>query len=234
MRFWLSKPATVVAETPAGPVEARRVARRLEHIDVAAEAGGRVPGAHHGDGLERAPLRVLDAPPIVRVGSGSFTDTGDARDRRHHRRAAVVANRATVTWPDGATAPGPHYNDVRVTDVARVAARAAAIARFSGQATNCPALPPLAVNAANQQHRDSRSSRQTPELRLFSRSELHPGNGNAIAVTVTVKSQNALTTFPFFSDCLPTTLTSNRPPRSCCNDRQDLATHCGRRAARRP
>ena len=57
VRFWLSKPATVVAVTAAGPTKRLAAARRLAHAHVAAEARRRLPGSHHGDGLERAHVR---------------------------------------------------------------------------------------------------------------------------------------------------------------------------------
>ena len=49
----------------------------------------------------------FDAPPIVRVGSGSFAPVTPATDDTTGAPALVVANRATVAWPDGATAPDP-------------------------------------------------------------------------------------------------------------------------------
>src|SRR4029077_11606290 len=91
-------------------------------------------------------------------------------------------------------------NYIRVTDVARVAARAAAGARFGGQANPCTA----AVTAANQAASGLTFTQPV--------SCTYPnGNqpGQPVTVSVTIQSQNALTTIPFLSVALPATLTSN-------------------------
>ena len=50
---------------------------------------------------------AVDAPPIVRVGAGAFTPVKPSTDDDSGTAPLVVANRASLTWPDGATAPDP-------------------------------------------------------------------------------------------------------------------------------
>src|SRR5262249_11538408 len=49
----------------------------------------------------------IDAPPIVRVGSGPFTPVTPSSDDDAGTPPFVVANRTALTWPDAATAPDP-------------------------------------------------------------------------------------------------------------------------------
>ena len=106
VRFWLSKPATVVAETPAGP--SKRLSL-LEGWHTLAWSPKR-PGVY--------PVRVtatdwngnraqIDTLPIVRVGSGAFAKVTPATAGDQGPPPFVVANRTALTWPDGATAPDP-------------------------------------------------------------------------------------------------------------------------------
>ena len=90
-------------------------------------------------------------------------------------------------------------NYLRVTDIARVGARAASIARFSGQPNPCKAAVTAATAAAGGLAFTSPVSCTYPN-----------GNqpGQPVIVTVTIDSQNALTTLPFLSVALPKTLTS--------------------------
>ncbi len=106
VRFWLSKPATVVAETAAGP------SKRLALLDGwhTLTWNPTHPGvysvritARDWDG-NRA---QLDAPPLVRVGSGPFAAVTPGTEREQGAPPLVVANRASLTWPDAATAPDP-------------------------------------------------------------------------------------------------------------------------------
>jgi Flp pilus assembly protein TadG len=98
-------------------------------------------------------------------------------------------------------------NYLRVTDVARVAARAGAIARFGGQAP-CTAAGTAATKAAAGLTfaRDPANGNPTPYCVCASGPSCTPGT--AMTVTVTINSQNALTTIPFLSLALPKTLTS--------------------------
>jgi Flp pilus assembly protein TadG len=90
-------------------------------------------------------------------------------------------------------------NYLRVADVARVAARDAAIARFSGQPNPCTA----AIAAANEAAGGLTFS-ETPTCTT-------PGGntpGQPISVTVKINSQNAIRNIPFMSYALPDILTS--------------------------
>jgi Flp pilus assembly protein TadG len=92
-------------------------------------------------------------------------------------------------------------NYLRVTDIARVAARAASVARFSGQPSPCAA----AFTAANQ---------AAAGLTLTQAPTCTPcppacSPGDPFTVIVTIQSQNALTAIPFLSLALPSTLTSH-------------------------
>ena len=90
-------------------------------------------------------------------------------------------------------------NYLRVTDIARVAARDAAIARFSGQADPCAAAVTAANDAAG-----GLTLTQDPTCTF-------PGGntpGQPITVTVEVNSQNAIRNIPFMNYALPATLTS--------------------------
>ena len=92
-------------------------------------------------------------------------------------------------------------NYLRVTDIARVAARAASVARFSGQPSPCAA----AFTAANQ---------AAAGLTLTQAPTCTPcppacSPGDPFTVIVTIQSQNALTAIPFLSLALPSTLTGH-------------------------
>lgn len=91
-------------------------------------------------------------------------------------------------------------NYLRVTDIARVAARAASVARFSGQTDPCAAAIAAADAAAGGLTLTQPAACTYPN-----------GNqpGDPITVSVTVQSQNALTSIPFLSLTLPDTLTSD-------------------------
>ena len=91
-------------------------------------------------------------------------------------------------------------NYLRVTDVARVSARAASVARFDGEPDPCAAAIAAAKDAAG-----GLTLTQDPTC-------TYPkGNspGEPITVTVTVQSQNVINNIPFLSATLPDTLTSN-------------------------
>jgi Flp pilus assembly protein TadG len=93
-------------------------------------------------------------------------------------------------------------NYLRVTDVAREAARAGAVARFNGDPDPCAAALAAADNAAGGLTVVSADSSCT-----------YPNGsqnaGDPIKVTITVQSQNAMTTIPFMSLALPDKLTSD-------------------------
>ena len=106
-------------------------------------------------------------------------------------------------------------NYLRVTDIARVAARAAAIARFSAPSNQ--SLSTIACTAAKNAANAAAggltfipSSGQPASCVCSPDSSCTPGNGNAITVTFTINSQNALTNgIPFLTKvAVPKTLTS--------------------------
>ena len=93
-------------------------------------------------------------------------------------------------------------NYLRVTDVAHVAARAAAVARFSVPPTTpCDAADTAATESAGGLTLTEKPSCTCPT----DGDTCAPGD--PITVSVTVQSQNALNTIPFLSLALPTTLT---------------------------
>ena len=89
-------------------------------------------------------------------------------------------------------------NYLRVTDVARVAARQASIARFSG-GDPCTAAITAATSAADNLTLSQPPTCTTPNQ--------PPKTGDPITVSVTVDSQNAIDDIPFISVLLPKTLT---------------------------
>jgi Flp pilus assembly protein TadG len=101
-----------------------------------------------------------------------------------------------------AIAFGITLNDyIRVTDIARVAARDAAIARFSGQPDPCAAAKAAANDAAG-----GLTLTQDPQC-TYPNITRNPGD--PVSVTVTVNSENSLTSIPGLSLLpLPSTLSS--------------------------
>jgi hypothetical protein len=106
VRFWLSKPATVVANTAAGP------SKRLSLLDgwhTLAWSPKR-PGVYpvHLTATDWNGNRTeLDTLPIVRVGKGAFAKVAPANAGDQGPPPLAIANRAAVTWPDAATTPDP-------------------------------------------------------------------------------------------------------------------------------
>jgi D-glucuronyl C5-epimerase-like protein len=106
VRFWLSKPATVVADTAAGP------SKRLSLLDGWHTLSWKPkrPGVYsvHMTATDWNGNRAeLDTLPIVRVGRGAFAKVTPANAGEQGPPPFVVANRASLTWPDAATAPDP-------------------------------------------------------------------------------------------------------------------------------
>jgi hypothetical protein len=106
VRFWLSKPATVAADTPAGPSKRLSLFGGWHTLTWQPHRPGVYPvhiTATDWDG-NRAQLDTL---PIVRVGSGAFAGVTPTTTGTDAAAPFVVANRATLVWPDGATTPDP-------------------------------------------------------------------------------------------------------------------------------
>ncbi len=106
VRFWLSKPATVVAVTPAGPSKRLALLGGWHTFTWQPKRAGVYP-VHITATDWNGHRFELEAPPIVRVGRGPFAPVKTATDDATGAPPLVVSNRATVTWPDGATAPDP-------------------------------------------------------------------------------------------------------------------------------
>jgi hypothetical protein len=79
VRFWLSKPATVVAETPAGPSKRVALLGGWNTFTWQPKRAGVYP-VHITATDWNGHRFELDAPPIVRVGSRSFTPVTPAND----------------------------------------------------------------------------------------------------------------------------------------------------------
>ncbi|MGZ4413026.1 MAG: D-glucuronyl C5-epimerase family protein [Gaiellaceae bacterium] len=106
VRFWLSKPATVVAETPAGPSKRLALLDGWHALTWQPKRAGVYP-VHLAATDWRGNRSELDALPIVRVGAGPFAAVTPAPAGEEGSPPLVVANRTSITWPDGATAPDP-------------------------------------------------------------------------------------------------------------------------------
>jgi hypothetical protein len=106
VRFWHSKPATVAAVTAAGPTKRLALLGGWHTFTWQPKRAGVYPvriTATDWNGHTFA----IDAPPIVRVGAGAFNPVKPSTDDVAGAPPLVVANRASFTWPDGATAPDP-------------------------------------------------------------------------------------------------------------------------------
>jgi hypothetical protein len=106
VRFWLSKPATVAAVTSAGPTKRLALLGGWHTFTWKPKRAGVYPvriTATDWNGHTFA----IDAPPIVRVGRGAFNPVTPATDDEPGTPPPAVANRTSLTWPDGATTPDP-------------------------------------------------------------------------------------------------------------------------------
>jgi len=106
VRFWLSKPATITAVTPAGP------SKRLALLDGwhTLTWQPRRPGVYpvHITAIDWNGNRTqLDTLPIIRVGGGSFARVTPTPSNTAAAAPFVVAQRSALVWPDGATTPDP-------------------------------------------------------------------------------------------------------------------------------
>jgi hypothetical protein len=143
VRFWLSKPATVVAETAAGP--SKRLAL-LEGWHTLTWSPTR-PGVYavrltatdwNGNRTQ------LDTLPIVRVGRGAFAKVTPANAGDQGTAPFTVVNRAALTWPDGATTPDP------AAVAPLVALPAPLLLELDAATTATPAFAQYAVALAQQ------------------------------------------------------------------------------------
>jgi hypothetical protein len=106
VRFWLSKPATVSAVTAAGPTKRLALLGGWHTLTWQPKRAGVYP-VHITATDWNGHTFAVDAPPIVRVGPGAFNPVTLSTDDETGTPTLVVANRASLTWPDGATAPDP-------------------------------------------------------------------------------------------------------------------------------
>ncbi|HET7130365.1 MAG TPA: D-glucuronyl C5-epimerase family protein [Gaiellaceae bacterium] len=106
VRFWLSKPATVVADTAAGPSKRLALLDGWHTLTWKPKRTG-VYSVHLTATDWNGNRTQLDTLPIVRVGKGSFAKVTPANVGDQGAPPFVVANRAAVTWPDAATVPDP-------------------------------------------------------------------------------------------------------------------------------
>ena len=106
VRFWLSKPATVAAVTSAGPTKRLALLGGWHTLTWQPKRAGVYP-VHITATDWNGHTFAVDAPPIVRVGAGAFNPVNPSTDDDSGTAPLVVANRASLTWPDGATAPDP-------------------------------------------------------------------------------------------------------------------------------
>jgi hypothetical protein len=106
VRFWLSKPATVVAVTSAGPPKRVPLLGGWHTFTWKPKRAGVYP-VHITATDWNGHTFAIDAPPIVRVAPGAFNPVKPSTDAPVSTPPLVVANRASLTWPDGAAAPDP-------------------------------------------------------------------------------------------------------------------------------
>ena len=106
VRFWLSKPATVVATTAAGPTKRLALLDGWHTLTWRPTRSGVFPvhlTASDWNGIRSE----LDTLPIVRVGGAAIAGVTPAGTGEAPAPPFVVAGRTTVTWLDGAAAPDP-------------------------------------------------------------------------------------------------------------------------------
>ena len=106
VRFWLSKPATVAAVTAAGPPKRLPLLGGWHTFTWQPKRAGIYP-VHITATDWNGHTFAIDAPPIVRVGPGVFNPVAPSTDDEAGAAPLVVANRTSLTWPDGSTAPDP-------------------------------------------------------------------------------------------------------------------------------
>jgi len=106
VRFWLSKPATVAAVTAAGPPKRLPLLGGWHTFTWQPKRAGVYP-VHITATDWNGHTFAIDAPPIVRVGPGAFNPVAPSTDDEAGAAPLVVANRTSLTWPDGSTAPDP-------------------------------------------------------------------------------------------------------------------------------
>ena len=106
VRFWLSKPATVSAVTSAGPAKRLPLLGGWHTFTWQPKRAGVYP-VHITATDWNGHTFAVDAPPIVRVGPGAFNPVKPSTDDATSTPPIVVANRTSLIWPDGATAPDP-------------------------------------------------------------------------------------------------------------------------------
>ena len=106
VRFWLSKPATVSAVTAAGPTKRLPLLGGWHTLTWQPKRAGVYP-VHITATDWNGHTFAIDAPPIVRVGPGAFNPVKPSTDDDSGTAPLVVANRTSLAWPDGATAPDP-------------------------------------------------------------------------------------------------------------------------------
>jgi len=95
-------------------------------------------------------------------------------------------------------------NYERVTDIARVAARAAAIGRFDPRFAAQSNPPCAAANAAAQQ-----AANGLTITAVNCSPNSPPAPGDPITISVTIQSENAIRTVPFLNLLLPSDLTGD-------------------------
>ncbi|MGN6798959.1 MAG: D-glucuronyl C5-epimerase family protein [Gaiellaceae bacterium] len=106
VRCWVSKPATVSAVTSAGPTKRLALLGGWHTLTWQPKRAGVYP-VHITATDWNGHTFAIDAPPIVRVGPGAFNPVKPSTDDDTGTPALVIANRASLTWPDGATVPDP-------------------------------------------------------------------------------------------------------------------------------
>jgi D-glucuronyl C5-epimerase-like protein len=143
IRFWLSKPATVVANTAAGPTKRVALLDGWHTLIWSPKRSGVYP-VHVTATDWNGNRSELDTLPLVRIGTGAFAGVSPASSGNDAAAPFVVANRATVTWPDGATAADPAV-------VASLAATPApALLELDAATPPTPAFAQYAVSLAQQ------------------------------------------------------------------------------------
>jgi len=106
VRFWLSKPATVSAVTSAGPTKRLALLGGWHTFTWKPKRAGVYP-VHITATDWNGHTFAIDAPPIVRVGPGAFNPVTPSTGDEEGTPPPAVANRTSLTWPDGATTPDP-------------------------------------------------------------------------------------------------------------------------------
>ena len=148
LRFWLSKPATVLAVTAAGPSKRLPLLGGWHTFTWQPKRAGVYPVHITATDWNGHTFQV-DAPPIVRVGSGAFAPVKPSTDDDTGAPPLVVANRVAV--------PGRTARQLRIRRSSPGSQRRRR--RFLSSSTRSRRPPPRSRSTPRRSRSSSRTSR---------------------------------------------------------------------------